>query len=260
MSNKTINTEQGHWILAKMGKKVLRPGGRELTEKLVDSLHISKEDDFVEFAPGMGFTANMVLHKHPRSYSGIELNEEAASNLKVKIIGAPNAEIINASAAHTGLPDCCANKVLGEAMLTMQADHRKSEIIREAFRILKAGGLYGIHELGLAPDDLNSESKQEIQKSLAQVIKVNARPLTRSEWCCLLEKEGFKIKEVYASPMHLLEPRRVIADEGVIRTLKIAFNVLTHPQARKRITTMRQIFRKYENHMTAYAIIAEKSA
>lgn len=260
MSNKTINTEQGHWILAKMGKRVLRPGGRELTEKLVECLHITHQDDLVEFAPGMGFTASMLLSKKPHSYAGIELNEEAAERLKTKINGTPDATIINTSAAHTGLKDCCIDKILGEAMLTMQANHRKSEIIREAFRILKNGGLYGIHELGLTPDDMPQEDKDTIQKNLAQAIKVNARPLTKYEWCALLKTEGFDIKEVYASPMHLLKPSRVVSDEGVFRTMKIGFNVLTHPAARKRIMKMRGIFQKYEKQMTAYAIVAQKPA
>ena len=26
-----LNEKQGHWILAKLGKRVLRPGGRELS-------------------------------------------------------------------------------------------------------------------------------------------------------------------------------------------------------------------------------------
>lgn len=260
MGNRTINTEQGHWILAKMGKRVLRPGGKELTEKLVECLHITHEDDLVEFAPGMGFTASMLLSRKPRSYAGIELNEEAAERLRTKMNGTPETRIINTSAAHTGLKDCCADKVIGEAMLTMQADHRKTEIIKEAFRILKNGGLYGIHELGLTPDDLPQETKIIIQKNLAQVIKVNARPLTKIEWCALLKNEGFVIKEVYASPMHLLKPARVVSDEGVLRTMKIGFNVLTHPAAKKRIMQMKGIFQKYEKQMTAFAIVAQKPA
>ena len=78
MSYKSINTEQGHWVLAKMGKRVLRPGGKELTMKLVNGLQITKEDELVEFAPGMGFTANLLLQKQPKNYTGVELNEEAA--------------------------------------------------------------------------------------------------------------------------------------------------------------------------------------
>ena len=63
MENKVMNTEQGHWILAKMGKRVLRPGGKELTEMLVNGLAISNQDNFVEFAPGIGYTASVILSK-----------------------------------------------------------------------------------------------------------------------------------------------------------------------------------------------------
>ena len=257
MNHKTINTEQGHWILAKMGKKVLRPGGKELTLKLVEALKISSMDAIVEFAPGMGYTASFALNKNPKSYTGIELNEEAAANLKKKFTG-KNIEIINTNAANTGLEDASADTVYGEAMLTMQADHRKSEIIKEAYRLLKKGGRYGIHELGLTPDHLDPKIKGSIQRQLAQVIKVNARPLTQQEWCTLLKNEGFTIKEVYSSPMHLLEPGRILSDEGFFRTLKIGFNILIHPTAKNRIMKMRKIFRKYERQMTAFAIIAEK--
>ncbi|AFL80231.1 putative RNA methylase [Aequorivita sublithincola DSM 14238] len=258
MSNKTINTEQGHWILANMGKRVLRPGGKELTLKLVNGLDVKHEDALVEFAPGMGFTASMILKKKPKKYIGIELNEEAAARLKIKINGTPAATIVNTTAAHTGLEDSSADKVLGEAMLTMQVDDRKSEIIREAYRVLKRGGLYGIHELGLTPNELDPQFKSSIQRKLAQVIRVNARPLTQKEWCGLLENEGFKVKEVFESPMHLLKLKRMIADEGILRAIKIGFNILTHPDAKRRIMKMRKIFKKYEDHMTAYAIIAEK--
>ena len=257
MKHSHIDIEQGHWLLAKMGKKVLRPGGKELTLKLVDELKINSQNSIVEFAPGIGYTASFILKKNPKSYTGVELNNEAASKLKLKIKG-PNNSIINANAANSGLNDNSTDKVIGEAMLTMQADHRKSEIIKEAYRILNKGGLYGIHELGLTPDELDPKTKGTIQRKLAQVIKVNARPLTKKEWCNLLEAEGFKIKKIYESPMRLLEPKRVIKDEGILRTLKIVFNVLTHPQAKKRILEMRTIFKTYSNQMTAFAIIAEK--
>ncbi len=104
------------------------------------------------------------------------------------------------------------------------------------------------------------KTRTQFRKNLAQAIKVNARPLTKYEWCALLKTEGFDIKEVYASPMHLLKPSRVVSDEGVFRTMKIGFNVLTHPAARKRIMQMRGIFQKYEKQMTAYAIVAQKPA
>lgn len=257
MGNKTINTHQGHWILAKMGKRVLRPGGRELTQKLIQNMHITVDDDVVEFAPGMGFTAGITLGANPHSYTGVELNEEAAARLR-KIIHGDGREIIIANAANSTLEPQSRTKVYGEAMLTMQADHRKSEIIQEAYRILKPGGLYGIHELGLCPDDISEDKKAEIQRALAEVIKVNARPMTQSEWSKLLVDEGFKIMKIDTNPMHLLEMDRMIDDEGLLRTLMIGFNILTHADARKRIMAMRKVFRKYQENMNAISIVVQK--
>lgn len=244
--------------MAKMGKKVLRPGGKELTMKLINGLEINDKDFVVEFAPGLGFTASITLKNNPKTYTGIELNEEAASILRKNING-KDRTIIVGNASESTLEGESYTKVYGEAMLTMQADHRKSAIIKEAFRILKLGGLYGIHELGLAPNNLGEDVKSQIQRELAQVIKVNARPLTVDEWTGLLEKEGFVVKKVETNPMHLLEPKRMVDDEGFFRTLKIVFNIITHPSARKRILTMRKTFRKHQEHLNAVAIVAQKN-
>lgn len=257
MSNQVLNTEQGHWILAKMGKKVLRPGGKELTMKMIENLNIKSSDNIVEFAPGLGYTASLALKNNPKSYTGVELNEEAASILR-KTINGLDRKIVIANASNSTLSENSADKVYGEAMLTMHADHRKSEIMREACRILKKGALYGIHELGLTPDNLGSEIKLTIQKELAQVIRVNARPLTVSEWTSLLEKEGFRVLKVESNSMSLLETKRIIDDEGILRTLKITFNILRHKKERERIMAMRDTFRKYQKHLNAVAIIAEK--
>lgn len=213
-----------------MGKKVLRPGGKDLTLKLIKGLSISSGDRVIEFAPGIGFTAFKVLEKNPKLYTGIELNEEAAHNLRKKING-ENRSIIIGNASGVPLENNCADKLCGEAMLTMQADHKKSAIIKEAHRLLRKGGLYGIHELGLTPDHIDEKEKAEIQHELALCIKVNARPLTQPEWINLLEKEGFRIKEIKTNPMLLLETKRIVDDEGLFRTLKIGFNIIRQPKA-----------------------------
>jgi hypothetical protein len=118
--------------------------------------------------------------------------------------------------------------------------------------------LYGIHELGLTPDGLDEKEKAKIQHELAVCIRVNARPLTQSEWVQLLEKEGFRIREIHTNPMLLLETRRVVEDEGLFRSLKIGFNIIRQPKARRRINEMRCVFNRYKKQMNAVAIIAEK--
>ena len=254
-----MESAPGHWLLAAMGKKVLRPGGRKLTEKMIQALHITPNDDVVEFAPGLGFTANLTLTHRPHSYVGIERDEHAAEETQ-SLLAFSNEKhkVIVGDAEHTDLPDSCSSVLYGEAMLTMQADHHKVYIIREGLRLLKKGGRYGIHELCLQPDNLSVRDKAQIQKELAQAIRVNARPLMISEWHTLFIDQGFTIEETFTAPMHLLQAGRIIEDEGFLRALRIGFNILRYPSARKRILGMKSVFDTYSEHLGAVSLIAIK--
>lgn len=53
----------GHWVLARLGKRVLRPGGRMLTRQMLGALAIGPRDRVVEFAPGLGSTARLTLRR-----------------------------------------------------------------------------------------------------------------------------------------------------------------------------------------------------
>jgi len=44
----------GQLLLLRLGKRVLRPGGLELTRRMLDGLNIQPNDDVVEFGPGLG--------------------------------------------------------------------------------------------------------------------------------------------------------------------------------------------------------------
>lgn len=253
----SLNQKQGHWILAKLGKKVLRPGGRLLTEWLVRNLEITSKDDVVEFAPGLGFTGSIACSYKPFSYTGVDMNKEAAVLAK-KNIRYDKARVIIADAADTQLPDVFADKVYGEAMLTMQPIEHKRAIISEAYRLLKPGGYYAIHELGLQPDEVSEEVKNGLFKDLSSNIRVHARPMTAKEWKTLLEEQGFKVIKEQHSPMLLLEGSRILEDEGFFRTLKFLFNLLRYPDLRKRVQKMKQSFRKHQQNLDAIALIAQK--
>jgi len=69
---------QGHWLLARLGKRVLRPGGAELTHKLLALADLAASD-VVELAPGLGRTAAEIIHRRPRSYVGVEQDPNAAA-------------------------------------------------------------------------------------------------------------------------------------------------------------------------------------
>jgi hypothetical protein len=255
--NLTAGKMAGHWLLDRLGKRVLRPGGRQLTHRMIDALNIESSDTVIEFAPGLGETARLTLGKKPASYTAVERDKDAAAMVQRLLYG-PEQRCVVGLAEKTGLPDASATVVYGEAMLSMQTPDQKSRIIREAQRLLKVGGRYGIHELCLIPDDLAESTKLEIQNDLSTVIHHGTRPLTTAEWRSLLEAEGFSVQAIAQAPMHLLEPWRLIQDEGVFGALRFAFNVLCNREARRRVLGMRRVFSKHRDHLAAVMIVGQK--
>lgn len=254
-----LKTERmpGHWVLARMGKRVLRPGGMELTRRMLAALRVEQSDDVVEFAPGLGVTARLTLARRPASYTAVE-RDEAAAKIVRNYLDGDRQRCVLGSAAATGLPAGSATVVYGEAMLTMQTEEEKRRIVREAARLLKAGGRYAVHEMCLR-DGVEGGVRQEVERALTGVVHHGVRPLTVSEWRRLLGGEGFVVKVVEVAPMALLEPARVVADEGLLRALRFAFNLLRDADARRRVFEMRKVFRRHKDQIAAVMLTAERS-
>lgn len=250
----------GHWLLASMGKRVLRPGGLELTRSLLDALAITAADDVVEFAPGLGITARMTLERNPRSYTAVERDCRAAAEVEQILLDRQRCRCVLGTAESTGLPAASATAVYGEAMLSMQPDAARKRIVAEAARLLSASGRYGIHELALVPDDIAPAIGAAIQNELSDEIHAGVRPLTVAEWRSLLESTGFRIDFQCLAPMHLLEPLRLIRDEGAFGAMRFIWNVARHPAAQSRVRAMRRVFRRYGAHLTAVAFVGTKLA
>jgi len=188
-----------------------------------------------------------------------EERDEAAAKVVGGYLQGDHQHCVIGSASKTGLPAQSATVIYGEAMLTMHPDEIKRSIMNEAHRLLKPNGLYGIHEMCLVTDNLDEDTRTETERALTGVVHHGVRPLTVSEWKALLESEGFSVQSVDMSSMNLLEPRRLIRDEGFAGALRFVWNVLRDSKARKRVLEMRSVFRRYRKQLGAVAIVASKS-
>lgn len=247
----------GHWLLARLGKRVLRPGGVELTTKMLEHLAITAADHVVELAPGLGVTTRLALANGPARYTAVERDEDAAA-LVAGVLSGDGREVRVGTALDTGVPSGSASVVFGEAFLTMQSDEHKRQMVGEAFRLLGPGGRYGLHEMCLVPDDVDARVGEEIRGELSRSIHVGARPLTVGAWRAMLEDAGFEVTHQATAGMRLLEPRRVIDDEGFVNALKFLGRVLRDGPARTRVLAMRAVFRRHAAHLGAVTLAARK--
>jgi len=111
-----LKTEKmpGHWVLARLGKRVLRPGGMELTHLMLKRLAIRPADEVIEFAPGMGTTARLTLALAPSSYTAVE-RDEAAAKIVGSYLAGHKQKCVVGSASETGLPDQSGRVWRGDA-------------------------------------------------------------------------------------------------------------------------------------------------
>ena len=255
--NLDISKMPGHWVLARVGKRVLRPGGIALTRKMLGALRITPDDHVVEFAPGLGLTAKLALQSNPATYTAVERDAAAAGRV-ARVIAGSGRRVVRGSAEASGLEDGVATAVYGEAMLTMQSLERKRKIIFEAARILAPGGRYAVHEICLVPDDIAPETVELIDRELTAAIRSRVRPLLRAEWRAMFDAAGLDLVEEATSGFLLLEPSRIVRDEGLFGAARIALNLLRDRGARRRTLEMRRAIRRHARHMQAIMLLGVK--
>ncbi len=100
-SDLDVTKMPGHWLLARLGKRVLRPGGLGLTRAMLRHLAIGPADEVVEFAPGLGVTARAILQRRPRRYTAVERDAKAARWTAGKLPQNPEISVVVGRAHHT---------------------------------------------------------------------------------------------------------------------------------------------------------------
>jgi SAM-dependent methyltransferase len=250
-------TMPAHWLLARLGKKVMRPGGLPVTYALLAGLGIGPDDDVVDLAPGLGVTVRLVHEAGPASFRGLERSEVEAERARRLSGGVPYTCVV-AEPEDTGLAGGSASVVYGEAVLSLETDATKRKIIAEAARLLRPGGRLGLHELLLRPDDLPDPKKREIEDQLTRTLRVRARPLTLPEWKALLDEGGFEVTFASAAPLLLLSPPTFVRDEGLGGTVRFVGRTVRQPVAVKRMSVIWKVFRRYRQHLGAVALVARK--
>ena len=237
---------------------MLRPGGVGVTERLLNDLAIDSRDTVIELAPGLGATAEQVLSRGPFTYLGVDGEQAVVAQLNGRLAG-DGVRFVQGDAEDTGLPGETATVLFGEAVLTMQAETSRQAIVQEAWRVLRRGGRYGLHELCVWPDGLARSCRRLIELELAQALEEDIRLPTSQDWQVVVESAGFAVRSITTSPMRMLEPASLLRDERLLGALRFAFNLGCSPAMLRRVHAIRSVVHRRRHHLRAIACICEKN-
>lgn len=250
-----LQAATGHQVLAAAGKKVLRPGGCTATEQLFAWANFQTDQTVLELASSFGYTAIALAQRYGVKVVGVEKNPDSVARARANIAAAGLSDRIQIIEGDIFKLDQITEQfdyVLAEAILTMQSAPGKAKILSGIADRLKPGGKFLSHEL------LARQQEAEIQRALAQSIRVNSNPLSEANWTAAIEASGLQVIHTSTGAMGLLNPRQVLRDEGISGTLKIIWNVLTQPAIRARVLGMRKVFQQYRDDLGYIVSCSEK--
>ncbi|PIE53812.1 MAG: SAM-dependent methyltransferase [Dethiosulfovibrio peptidovorans] len=244
----------GHELLARIGKKTLRPGGKVATEWLIERAGISKNSNVLEVACNMGTTLIDVASKYGANIVGVDMSENAlktaASN--IRDAGFEDAiELVKADARNLPFEDECFDVVINEAMLTMLSNEDKKKAIGEYFRVLKNGGVLLTHDVNLPNED------PELIGALRKVINIPATPLSEDHWVQLFKNVGFDHCEIKTGRMAFMSEEGLVRDEGFEGMMRIYENASKDPNY-EQFLEMKKFFMENEDKFCYIALVSRK--
>lgn len=254
-STLNLDTATGHQVMAAAGKKILRPGGKAATEQLFQWAEFKPGETVLELAASFGYSAIALAKRYGVRVVGVEKNPESVARARVNIQAAgleSQVQVIEGDVFHLEQISGQFDYVLAEAILTMQSLPAKIKILHGVHDRLKPGGKFLSHEL------LANDREEEIHRALAAVLRANSTPLSQTNWVDICETAGLQVLQHQMGSMGLLNPTRIIQDEGLGDAVKFFWNVLTQPKVRDRLLTIRRVFKQYKQELGYIVLCAER--
>lgn len=251
---KNVKREPGHFLLKRLGKKRLRPGGVDATDWLVSKIDFSRSPKILEVACNEADNIMDFAKKYKNKNVGVDLNEKAIASAKANIARKKLSQYVDVMVADaTKLPfkDESFDVVINEAMLTMLSDNQKRMALKEYYRVLKKGGLLLTHDVMLEKEDAY------LVKELQRVIYNPAVPHTKNDWLNFYKQTGFEKSECIFGKLTLLSRSGMIRDEGFFGMVKILTNGILDAN-RGQLFEMIKFFRKNKSKMNFIAIASVK--
>lgn len=250
-----MKKEVGHKFLKKLGKTKLRPGGVRGTNFLLAHAEFVEGQVVLEVACNKGVNLLQLAKKYPKTiFVGIDVDRDAIAEAQQELskykLG--NIKFIKADAFRMKFEDNTFDYIINEAMLTMFSNKSKEKALKEYYRVLKPGGLLLTHDITLV------NNYEDTRKQLSEAININVFPLRKEEWNNIFSEVGFTTVNSLQDELTLMSPKGMIADEGLVNSLKIVRNGVKK-ENRAQFIKMGTTFRKREKDMNFICFVNKKA-
>jgi ubiquinone/menaquinone biosynthesis C-methylase UbiE len=142
---------------------------------------------------------------------GLDMTDEmlALANENKRKSGLENVEFLKGEIENIPLPDNSVDVVISNCVINLSVD--KSQVLREAFRVLKLGGRFAVSDV-----ITRGEISPEIRKSVLLWVGCVAGALEDVEYRAKLTAAGFEQIDIEPTRIHRAEEaRELLSAEGI---------------------------------------------
>jgi arsenite methyltransferase len=168
----------------------LHPGGLALTQRLGQLMNIQPGDWTVDLASGRGISAMAVSRMFYCKVAGVEFSAKAAAKAQRNASEAFNtsqAFFLQGDAESPPFRSSSVDGILCECSMSLFTD--KAGAVKEAVRMLKPGGRFGMSDITIKPGSLPSELDGPVGQALCL-----AGALDLAGYMKLLQNEGLILR------------------------------------------------------------------
>ena len=147
---------------------------------------------------------------HGKVY-GLDMTDEmlALARENQRAAGAENVEFLKGDIEQIPLPDNSVDVIISNCVINLAAD--KARVLREAFRVLKAGGRFAVSDVVV-----RGPVPQDIRRNVELWVGCIAGALEESEYARLLGEAGFEDVSVEPWRIYDIEDARgFLSDSGI---------------------------------------------
>jgi ubiquinone/menaquinone biosynthesis C-methylase UbiE len=172
-----------------LAQDLFHPGGRELTDRTVDSMALAPSQSLLDLGCGTGTSAIAIAERLGVRVTGVDLSEANVKRARERAVGVHPPIRFEVADVHS-LPaeDNQFDAALAECTFSLFADQTLA--LREVRRVLKPGGQLGVTDMAtgvaLAP---------ELREVLAPWTCL-ADAVDEQSYIELFEKSGFAVQQV----------------------------------------------------------------
>ncbi len=223
-------------VLALVGKKVIRPGGRQSTEEIFRLADLRPGQRVLEVGCGVGTTAIDIARRFDCHVTAIDIDNVMLDRARTNVRAAGlDAKITVMAADVETLPfdDQEFDRVIIEAVLSFVDQPRA---VQQVLRVCRDGGRVIDHEfmwLHEPPADVRHRFETEVCPRAHW-----------GNWQEIYECAGLGDVEAVSGVSRLLSPPGLIRDEGIVRTFAIVGQLISHPTYRRRIISLMRFMRE----------------